>query len=783
MDKLQINKVAILGCGVMGSQIAAHFSNEKIPVFAFDINQEVAEKGIAFSEKLKPNPFYNPKSIELITPLNYDDHIEKISECDWVIEVIAERLDWKNLLYQRILPHLKDDVIVTSNTSGISLAELTQELSIDIRERFFITHFFNPPRYMKLVEVIQSKYNNSEMISFAVKFLEEVLGKGVVYAKDTPNFVANRIGVFGMMATLNAAQKYKLTIEDVDALTGTLIGRPKSATFRTADVVGLDTLAFVAQNAFDKCEDDEQREMFELPDYLKKMIENRWLGQKSGQGFYKKIGKGNIHSLDLDSLEYSPQSKKRYPGVRIARENTKLDGKIHALAYANDTSGKFTWDVISDTLIYSANRLIEITDNIVNIDRGMRWGFGWESGPFELWDIIGLEKSLNKMKQEGKHIPTWIQQMINDGITKFYKFIDGVECLYCPTERKYKQIPIHPKSRTFRLLKRSGGLIKQNWSASVIDLGNEVAGVEFHSVLNSDLNPIDGSIMETLQWAKNWVEDNNFKGLVISSDSNHFSAGANLNLILNSAMRKDWGEVELLSKSMQDVLQELRFAPFPVVSAPFGMVLGGGYEIIGACDRIVSSAELYCGLVEVGVGLIPGGGGNLRMILNLTDKMAPARPGPFPISMKTFEAVGFAKVSSSAKEAQALGYLTKNDKIVINRDFILSEAISEVLLMSENYLPPEYREDIILPGIDGRLVIESSIKDFLKAKKISKHDALIAEKLAFVLTGGEKGGTLSPIDEQYLLDIEREVFVSLCAEPKSIDRIQHMLKKGKPLRN
>ncbi|MBL7110254.1 MAG: 3-hydroxyacyl-CoA dehydrogenase, partial [Candidatus Marinimicrobia bacterium] len=595
MDKFQINKVAILGCGVMGSQIAAHFTNAKIPVYAFDINQETAEKGIAFSKKLKPNPYYNPKSIGLITPMNYDDHIEKIAECDWIIEVIAERLDLKQLVYQRITPHLKKDAIVTSNTSGISLSELTSELNEDVRKRFFITHFFNPPRYMKLLEIIQSSDNDPEIIAFSVKFLEEVLGKGVVYAKDTPNFVANRIGVFGLMATLNAARKFNLSIEDVDALTGTLIGRPKSATFRTADVVGLDTLAFVAQNAFDKCEDDEQRKIFELPDYLRKMLENKWLGQKSGQGFYKKISKGNIHSLELDSLEYSPQNKKRYHGVRLARENTKLDGKIHDLAYATDTAGKFTWDVLSGTLIYSANRLIEITDNIVNIDRGMRWGFGWERGPFELWDILGLEKSVTKMKEEGKHIPSWIKQMIDDGITKFYDFIDGIECLYCPTEKMYKPIPVHPKSKTFKMLRKSGKLIKQNWSASVVDLGNEVAGVEFHSVLNSDLNPIDGSIMETLQWATNWVKENRYKGLVISSDSTHFSAGANLNLILNSAMRRAWDEVEQLSKSMQDILQELRFAPFPVIAAPFGMVLGGGYETIGACDKRVSAAELYCG--------------------------------------------------------------------------------------------------------------------------------------------------------------------------------------------
>ncbi len=616
-----------------------------------------------------------------------------------------------------------------------------------------------------------------------VEFLQNVLGKGVVFAKDTPNFVANRIGVFSMLMTLREAQKKKLSVEDVDALTGTLIGHPKSATFRTADIVGLDTLAFVAGNAYAKCEQDEARDLFQIPPYLGEMLKKGLLGQKSGQGFYKKAGKGKILSIDLKTLEYKPQQKTRFAGVRRARENTTTAGKLKVLAESGDTAGKFTWEVMSAILLYSANRLGEIADDIVNIDRAMRWGFGWEYGPFEIWDILGLEDTVKKLKAEGREITPWVLEMVKGGKTAFYGFVDGRECYYDPNTADYLPLPRDKAELRFSTLKKRGGTLKDFWSASAVDLGDGVVGVEFHSVLKPELNPIDGSIMETIQWAAKWVADNKFKGLLISGDGTHFSAGANLNLILENALRKDWAAIEKMTRSMQDILQSLRFAPFPVVAAPFGLVLGGGYETIGACDRVVAAAELYCGLVEVGVGLIPGAGGNLRMLLKTIDRLAPARTGPFPVISKVFEAIGFAKVSSSAKEAQAIGYLTKQDRIVINREHLLYNAKQEVLKMSKGYRPPELRQDIILPGPDGLLVMEATIQDYIKAGKISPHDGLIAKKLAYVLTGGDKGGPFTPVDEQYLLDIEREMFISLCGETKSIDRIAYMLKHGKPLRN
>ena len=779
---MDIKRVGILGAGVMGAQIAAHLTNAKIPVYAFDMSQEVADKGVEAAVKIKPAAFYNPKNAEMITPLNYDDHLDKLKECDWIIEVIAEKIEWKHGLYNRIAPHIHPKAIITSNTSGLAASTLVEGMDASLKKRFFITHFFNPPRYMKLVEIITHADTDQSLIKPMADFLENVLGKGVVYAKDTPNFVANRIGVFGMMATLEEAYKRNLSIEDVDALTGTIIGRPKSATFRTADVVGLDTLSFVAKTAYDNCLDDEEREGFKLPDYITKMLENNWLGQKTGQGFYKKIEKGVIHSIDLKTMEYKPQSKSRYASVRIARENVNPTNKFAALVNGKDIAGEFIWAVTSRALLYSANRLPEIADDIVNIDNAMKWGFAWSKGPFEIWDDLGLLTTIERMKSDGRKIPEWVEKMAESGFTKFYDYIDGKECYYDPQSNAYHPVIKSEKDFSFNSLKQNNKLIKQDWSASLVDLGDGVAGLEFHSVLKAELNPIDGSIMQSIQNAVTWVKDNGFNGLVISGDSTNFSAGANLNIILNAAQRKDWSGIELISKNMQDVMQFVRFSSFPVVAAPFGLVLGGGFEVIGACDRIVAAAESYIGLVEVGVGLIPGAGGNLRMLRNISEKIKSPMPGAFPVVQKVFEVVGFAKVATSAKKAKAYGYLRKSDEIVINRGHILHRAKQAVLEIAPSYETTEM-DTYKLPGTSGRLVLDGSIKGFLKSKKISEHDAHIAKKLGYVLTGGDKGGPFSPVDEQYLLDIEREAFVSLCGEPKSIARIEYMLTKGKSLRN
>ena len=777
----KINNVAVLGTGVMGAQIAAHCANAGLKVFAFDIKQDIAEKGIEKAAKIKPKAFYDKKDISLIECCNYELHLEKLKECDWIIEVIAERLDWKKDLYNKISPYIENQ-IVTSNTSGISLDELSKDMDKKLKKNFFITHFFNPPRYMKLVEFIFSNENNQDMINQMSNFMEQTLGKGVVYAKDTPNFIANRIGVFGMMTTVNEAIKKNMNIEDVDGLTGTLIGRPKSATFRTADIVGLDVMQFVADTAYNKCVNDPYRDKYVIPEKIKKIIDDGNLGQKSGAGFYKKIDKGIIHVLDFDSMEYRPIKKQRFKAVSLAREQNTLEGKLKAAIFCDDDAGNFLWSITSQSLNYCSNLIGEISDDIINVDNALCWGFGWEKGPFKTWDMLGFKNVFKRMEADNLKLPDWILNMHKNGFKSFYKK-DGGKCFYYDISTEdYKQIDFGNNRITFSNFIQKNKTIKKDWSASMIDLDDGVLGVELHSILKPDFNPLDGSIVSTLESAVNWVNDNNYKGIVISGDGPNFSAGANLNLILNAAYRKEWDLIDKMTKTMQDTFQSLRFAPFPVVAAPFGFVLGGGYEICGSCDKIIAAAESYIGLVEVGMGIIPGAGGNLRMLNNVSDNVKTMMPGSFPIVQKVFETVGFAKVATSAKEAKKLSYLRKNDRFVMNRLNLLYEAKQEVIDMADGYKSPEVRQ-FKLPGASGRLVVDSTIKGFVKSKKISEHDAVVGKKLAYVLTGGDKGGPFSPVDEQYLLDIEREAFISLCGEEKTIQRIQHFLKTGKPLRN
>ena len=779
---LKINNVAVLGTGVIGAQIAAHCANAGLKVFAFDIKQDIAEGGIDKAASIKPKAFYDKKDVNLIECCNYDDHLDKLEECDWIIEVIAERLDWKKDLYLKIAPYV-DNKIVTSNTSGISLAELTEAMDDKLKKSFFITHFFNPPRYMKLVEFISSDANDQELIDGMAHFMEDVLGKGVVYAKDTPNFIANRIGVFGMMITINEAIKRKINIEDVDGLTGPIIGRPKSATFRTADIVGLDVMQFVADTAYNKCENDKYRKQYIIPEEVKYLIDNGNLGQKAnGIGFYKKIDKGIIHVFDFESLDYRPMRKKRFKAVALAKEQNTLEGRLKSAIFCNDEAGEFLWSLTSQSFIYCAELLGEIADDIVNIDNALCWGFAWEKGPFKTWDMLGFEKVISKMKESDLKVPDWVTDMQSKGFSSFYKEEEGQYYYYDLKLKDYKKINLRKDQITFASFIQRNKTIKKNWSASMIDLDDGVLGVELHSILKPDFNPLDGSIVSTLESAVKWVNKNNYKGIVISGDGPNFSAGANLNLILNAAYRKEWDLIDKMTKTMQDTFQSLRFAPFPVIAAPFGFVLGGGYEICGSCDRIVAAAESYIGLVEVGMGIIPGAGGNLRMLSNVSDNIKTMMPGSFPIVQKVFETVGFAKVATSAKEAKKFSYLRKDDKFILNRSVLLNEAKNEVLTMSDNYKSPEIRT-FKLPGSSGRLVVDSSIKGFVKSKKITEHDAVVGKKLAYVLTGGAKGGPFSPVDEQYLLDIEREAFISLCGEEKTIQRIDYFLKKGKPLRN
>ena len=777
-----IKKVAVLGAGVMGAQIAGHLANAGIPSYLFDINDELSKNGVDSLTSLKPAPLYKPKNAELVTPCTYDNDIIKIAEVDWILEAVVERLDIKEQVYNNLLPHLKDTAILTSNTSGIPLTDLTSSLPDDVKQRFMITHFFNPPRYMQLLELVRGEQTSDETYKTMVEFGESVLGKGIVHAKDTPNFIGNRIGVYGMMATMNLAIKQGFTIEEIDKLTGTISGRPKSATFRTADVVGLDTMRHVSKTTYEKALDDEERDMFIIPDILNQLIDSGRLGQKTKAGFYKKNEDRSIHSVDFKTGEYTPQEKVRFDCFRIAKDRQKLPDKLKALCYGDDRGSKYFWEITAKTLIYSANRIPEISDDIVNIDNAMKWGFGWEKGPFESWDAIGVQKSVDRMKTEGKKVPSWILEMLESGRDTFYTTENGEQTYWCPIEKQPITIKPNPKVINLAIYKTGNKTLKRDLSASVNDLGDGILNVEFHSILQPTLNPIDGSYIEMINFALDLVEAGDYKAMVLGHQGANFCAGANLNLILELCQNQMWDELDFAIKTLQNTTQRIRFSKSPVVAAPFQLALGGGVEIVQPAAHRVVAAETYMGLVEVGVGLIPGGGGNLRMILNAMDG-GTGRMGAFQKIQKTFETVGFAKVATSADEAKHLGYLKKDDTIVLNRDHLIQTAKNKALELADGYEPPTYRDNLKLPGAGGRTAMSMALKGFKMQGKISEHDVLIGEKLAYVMTGGDKAGLTKTVDEQYILDIEREAFISLGGEKLTQDRISYMLKKGKPLRN
>ena len=778
---VKIEKVGVLGAGVMGAQLAGHLANAGIPSLLFDLTQDLSERGLKNLTSLRPAPLFEKGNLDLIEPCNYDDHRERLKEVDWVLEAVAEKLKIKQDIFKKCVPYLKNEAIITTNTSGLSVAGIGGTLPEKFQKRFMLTHFFNPPRYLRLVEFLQGKCPDN-VAHILVEFLENVLGKGIVYAKDTPNFIANRIGVYGLMLTIRFAEEMGLVVEEVDRLTGTIVGRPKSATFRTADLVGLDILTHVASTSYEKCPDDEEREFLRVPDVLHQLVNAGRLGQKTKEGFYKKTD-GQILSVDFESLEYKPQKRVRFDGYRLANQHTSTKEKIKALTYSDDTAGKFFWEVLSRTLIYSANRVPEISDDIVNIDQAMKWGFGWEMGPFETWDALGIQRSVTRMKDEGKKVPPWVEQMVDSGRRHFYEIDDGVKRFYHVPEKCLKSIPPGEKSINLTLMKSAGNLVKRDWSASLIDLGDGILDVEFHSILQPALNPIDVSIADTLNDGLDLLEAGKYQGLVIGHQGQNFCAGANLRVILEFCESEDWHALERTVRMLQDLTQRIRFSKGPVVAAPFNLCLGGGFELMAPAAKRVVSAELYVGSVETAVGIIPGAGGNLRLLLNLMERTEGKRVAPFQVAQKALEIIGFSKVSTSAVDAKRLGYLKSDDEIVMNSEHLIQRAKETAIGSIQDYTPPRYRDDIILPGKGGRTAMAVALKGYRLQGKISSHDELIAKKLAYVLTGGEKGGLNKPVDEQYLLDIEREVFVSLAGEPKTHDRIRHMLKKGKPLRN
>jgi 3-hydroxyacyl-CoA dehydrogenase len=800
--KKNINRVAIIGSGVMGSGIACHFANIGINVLLLDIvpselNDKEKQLGLTLDDKKvknrivsemfqrciksKPSPLYHKNFSSRIKLGNLNDDISEIKKADWIIEVVTEKLKIKQIVFDQIEKHRTPGTLVTSNTSGIPIKQMNEGRSKDFRQNFAVTHFFNPPRYLKLFEVIPGPDCKPEIIDFLNDFGERFLGKDFVLAKDTPGFIGNRIGTFAMVNILNNVEKLGLSIEEIDNLTGPIIGSPKSATFRTSDIVGLDTTANVANGIYENCPDDEFRDTFKLPEYINKMLENNWLGSKTDGGFYKRIkddkGKSTILSLDLKTLEYSQVKRVSFETVGKAKKISKVIDRFPVLIEGKDKAGEFYRFNFGTTFSYIQNRIPEISDELYRIDDALRAGFGWKNGPFQIWDSIGLNKGIEIMKGLGYKPAPWISEMIKNGHNSFYKIENGLIYFY---DLKSKSFVKKPGQDSLIILNNidKKHIVWENSDSIIKDLGDGIINLEFRTKMNT----LGQGVLIGINKAVDLAEKN-FKGIVIGNEGSHFSAGANLGAIFMASAEQEYDEINLAIKFFQDSMMKLRYSSIPVIAAPHGLTLGGGCEVTMHCDKAVVYSESYIGLVEVGAGLIPGGGGCKEMALRASKKFSK-NDVELNVLQEYFLNIGMAKTSTSAYEAIDLGYLEpNNDTIIMNRNHQISIAKKQALLMSDyGYLPPCREKNIKVLGKQalGMFMVGS---DTMKAGKyISNHDQKIANKIAYVISGGDLSqATL--VDEQYLLDLEREAFLSLCSERKTLERIQHILKTGKPLRN
>lgn len=801
----RIDKVAVLGAGTMGARIAAHLANAGVPSYLLDIvppdadgpaRNKIAQAGLDAAIKSRPAAFFEPSLARLVKVGNFDDNLNWLSQCDWVIEAVVENVDIKRSLLRKVEQVRKPGTIITTNTSGLPVAHIAEGFSDEFRRNWFGTHFFNPPRYMRLLELIPAPDSDPDAMDAVARFCDVRLGKGIVRAKDTPNFIANRIGAFSALNVMNVMQQMDLSIEEVDALTGPAIGWPKTATFRLMDLVGLDILGHVVANMTTNVKDE--RSDLRLPDFYKQMIERKLLGDKTKAGFYKKM-KGpdgeQRFGLDWKTLEYRPRQKASFASLEMARNIEDPSQRLKMLLNLDggrpDKAGQFLWTILSDLLTYTANRVPEISDTIVEIDRAMKLGFNWEMGPFELWDAAGVEATVARMKKEGKPVAANVEKLLNSGARSWYQ--DSPES---SSGKKYfdlltssfvsQQVPEGVWSVT--VAKKSNGIVKKNAGASLIDLGDGIACIEFHSKMNTIGGDIVSLITETLK--PNSPAGANFEGFVITSDAPNFSVGANIMLLLMSVQEGEWDEIDFMIRGFQNMTQAIKFSSKPVVCAPFGMALGGGCEISLHSSMRQPHAELYMGLVEVGVGLLPGGGGCKEMTLRAVNAANSLRPGGRGESVelmeamkRAFETVAMAKVSTSAKEARGYGFLSDHDSIVMNRDRLLTDAKASALeLVRLGYKAPVPRTDIPAPGESILATLKLGVHLMRQGEFISDHEQKIGNKVAEVLCGGAvSAGT--PVSEQYLLDLEREAFKSLCGERKTQERIQYTLKTGKPLRN
>ncbi len=800
--KRRINKVAIIGSGIMGSGIACHFANIGVQVLLLDIvprelNEKEKKQGLTLEDKQvrnrivnnalqdalksKPSPIYHKDFANRITTGNLEDDISKVSEVDWIMEVVVERLDIKKQVFDKLEKFRKPGTLITSNTSGIPIQQMSEGRSDDFQKHFCGTHFFNPPRYLRLFEIIPGPKTSEEVLEFLNEYGEKYLGKTSVVAKDTPAFIGNRIGTYSIMSLFHMVRDLDLSVEEVDKLTGPVIGRQKSATFRTVDLVGLDTLSHVAEGLHKGVPTDEEHNLFAMPDYIGTMVENEWFGSKSGQGFYKKIkkddGSSEIHSLDLKTLEYRPQKKANFATLELTKTIDKVEDRFKVLVDGKDKAGEFYRKNFAAILAYSSNRIPEITDELYKIDDAMKAGYGWEHGPFQIWDAIGVEKGLEIMKTEGRKPAAWVNEMLEKGIKNFYTVKDGNTWYYDIPAKEYKKIP---GQDAFIILDniRESKKVFSNSGVVVEDLGDGILNVEFRSKMNS----IGGDVLDGLNKAIDLAEKE-YQGLVVANTGKNFSVGANIGMIFMMAVEQEYDELNMAVKYFQDTMMRMRYSSIPTVAAPHAMTLGGGCELSLHADKVVAAAETYIGLVEFGVGVIPGGGGSKEMTLRAADTFQKDDVELNRLR-EHFLTIGMAKVSTSAYEAYDLNILQKGkDIVVVNPDRQLAIAKQHALLMAQNgYTKPIPRKDIKVLGRQALGAFYVGTDQMLAGKYISEHDKKIANKLAYVMAGGDLSEN-SYVSEQYLLDLEREAFLSLTGERKTLERLQHMLQKGKPLRN